>query len=87
MAGWLAGWLGWQGAGGKPKDMSCRVALLKLSRRGVIELPAAQKVAFFKAAEPSTPQAWLSLETTLNELGQVRLVAVDSGQAELSRTW
>ena len=32
----VCGWLGWQGAGGKPKDMSCRVALLKLSRRGVI---------------------------------------------------
>ena len=83
----VCGWLGWQGAGGKPKDMSCRVALLKLSRRGVIELPAAQKVSFAKAAEPATAQAWLSLETTLNDLGQVRLVAVDSGQAELSRTW
>ena len=30
---------------------------------------------------------WLAIETTLSDLGPVWLVAVDSGQAELSSTW
>jgi len=82
-------WLGWQSADGQPKDMSCRVALLKLARRGVIELPAGQAVSFAKPTEASVraPQDWLAIETTLAELGRVWLVAVDSGQAELSSTW
>jgi hypothetical protein len=32
--------LGWFAANGRPKEMSCRVALLRLHRAGLIELPA-----------------------------------------------
>src|SRR3972149_12110010 len=55
-------WLGWEGAGGQPKDMSCRVALLKLARRGFIELPAGQTVSFAKPVEASVPapRDWLA---------------------------
>ena len=82
-------WLGWQGADGQPKDMSCRVALLKLARRGFIELPAGQSVSFARPIEASVPapRDWLSIETNLGELGRVWLVPVDSGQQELSRAW
>lgn len=82
-------WMGWQGDDGQPKDMSCRVALLKLSRRGFIELPAGQAISFAKPAEASAPapRDWLTIETNLAELGRVWLVPVDSGQAELSSTW
>jgi hypothetical protein len=82
-------WLGWQGADGQPKDMSCRVALLKLARRGFIELPAGQAVSFTKPTEASAPapRDWLAIETKLAELGRVWLVPVASGQAELSSTW
>ena len=82
-------WMRWQGADGQPKDMSCRVALLKLARRGFIELPAGQIVSFAKQAEASVPapREWLVIETKLTELGRVWLVPVDSGQAELSSTW
>jgi hypothetical protein len=81
--------MGWQGADGQPKDMSCRVALLKLSRRGVIALPAGQTVSFTKPTEASAParRDWLTIETKLTELGRIWLVPVDSGQAELSSTW
>src|SRR4030066_1818074 len=81
-------WLGWQGADGQPKDMSCRVALLKLARRGVIELPAGKVVSFAKRTEDavSASQDWLVIETKLAELGRVWLIPVDSGQAELSKT-
>ena len=82
-------WLEWQGADRQPKDMSCRVALLKLARRGVIELPVGQAVSFAKPTEASVPalRDWLAIETNLAELGRVWLVPVDSGQAELSSTW
>ena len=82
-------WLGWQGADGQPKDMSCRVALLKLARRGLIGLPVGQVASFAQPAEASVPapRDWLVIETKLTELGRVWLVPVDSGQAELSSTW
>ncbi len=82
-------WLGWQGAEGQPKDMSCRVALLKLARRGVIELPAAQAVFFAKPTEAlaRAPRDWPAIQATLAELGRVSLVPVASGQTQLSSTW
>lgn len=88
----VCAWLGWQDTHGQPKDMSCRVALLKLSRRKIIELPAGRAVSFgqpVKRAQASAqaPRTWLTVETTLATLGRVWLVPVDSGQAELSSTW
>ena len=85
----VCAWLGWQGTDGEPKDMSCRVALLKLARRGFIELPAGQTVSFAKPIEASAPapRDWLRIDTNLAELGRVWLVPVDSGQQELSRAW
>jgi len=85
----VCGWMEWQGDDGRPKDMSCRVALLKLARRGLIELPAAQEMSFARRAEAAqaAPPSWLTIEAPLAQLGQVWLVPVDSGQAELSRTW
>ena len=82
-------WLGWQGADGQPKDMSCRMALLKLARRGHIDLPAAREVSFAKpAAVVGAAQiSWPAIEAPLAELGRIWLVAVDSGQSELSSTW
>ena len=82
-------WLGWQGDDGRLKDMSCRVALLKLERRGLIELPARRAVSFARLSEASgsMERAWPAVETTLAELGRVWLVPVDSGQADLSSTW
>jgi hypothetical protein len=85
----VCGWLQWQGGDGRPKDVSCRVALLKLDRRGLIELPAARDVSFSspaQAAQAAQPN-WLRIEAPLAELGRVWLVAVDGGQAEWSRTW
>lgn len=82
-------WLAWQGGDGRPKEMSCRVALLKLSRRGLIELPAAQAVSFTGAAQEAGagPPSGLAIEASLGQLGRVWLVPVDSGQAALSRRW
>lgn len=85
----VCAWIGWQARDGQPKDMSCRVALLKLKRRGVIELPASQGVSFAQPTKTKEPvaQAGLVIEAKLAELGRVWLVPVDSGQADLSSTW
>ncbi len=85
----VCGWMEWYGDDGAPKEMSCRVALLKLLRRGLIELPAAREVSFGRpapAAQAAQP-GWLAIQTPLVGLGRVWLVPVDAGQAELSRAW
>lgn len=85
----VCAWLDWRGADGRLKDMSCRVALLKLARRGRIVLPQAQSVAFCTRARVNEPDArsWPVLEMTLTELGEVSLVPVDGEHVELSRQW
>jgi hypothetical protein len=85
----VCGWLQWQGDDGRPKDVSCRVALLKLDRRGLIELPAARDVSFASPAQaaPAAQPIWLRIEAPLAQLGRVWLAPVDGGQAELSRVW
>jgi hypothetical protein len=78
--------LDWRGHDGRLKDMNCRVALLKLQRRGVIELPAPRPVAFRRGdARASEDQSWPTHESTLAELGPVWLVAVSS--EALSAQW
>jgi hypothetical protein len=73
-------WINWRGVDGRPKEMNCRVALLKLARRGMVELPAAQAVSFGRggARVLSGEPTWLAVEMTLAELGPVALVPVDS---------
>lgn len=81
----VAAWLDWRDARGRVKDMSCRVALLKLARRGLIELPPARPMPL---APPSAARPVLSavpIEMTLAALGPVELVRVDS--TAQSRLW
>lgn len=72
-------WLGWEDARGNPKSMSCRVALLRLHRRGVLALPEVtvkipggqrQRGEEVPEAEPTV------MECCLEELGCIDLVAV-----------
>src|SRR5712691_11103284 len=81
-------WLDWKGADGRAKESSCRAALLKLERRGVIELPPARPVSF-EAREPVTSEAepvWVQLRTKLLKLSGIKLLVVN-GDRELSRLW
>jgi hypothetical protein len=78
----------WHGFDGRAKEASCRAALLKLERRGVIELPPAREVSF----EPSSPAAsppepaWLRIKGALSKLSGIELVVVNGDKA-LSRQW
>jgi Domain of unknown function (DUF4338)/Transposase Tn5 dimerisation domain/Transposase DNA-binding len=82
-------WLDWRGVGGRLKDMSCRVALLKLARRGIIELPQTLGPPCGRRwqVDGQRHTSWPVIESTLAELGRVWLIPVDSGQAALSKQW
>ena len=71
-------WLGWRDIAGQFKEMSCRIALLKLSRSGLIELPEPKAVCFTKTTDtPIICTDWLNIEATLTELGHVWLEPVN----------
>jgi hypothetical protein len=82
-------WLNWRAAGGKDKALACRVALLRLERRGLIDLPPARRSVRFGAR--SFAQTQLSvpskLEGTLKELRGLKLVVVTSKDRELDQQW
>jgi hypothetical protein len=82
----VAAWLDWRDARGRVKDMSCRVALLKLARRGLIELPPARPVTFEPSPVRSVPVADAPpLEMALAAVGPIELVPVDG--TEHSGVW
>jgi hypothetical protein len=82
-------WLNWRAADGKDKALACRVALLRLERRGLIDLPPARRSVRFGAR--SFAQTQLSvpskLEGTLKELRGLKLVVVTSKDRELDQQW
>ena len=81
-------WMGWRDTTGRLKDMSCRIALLKLSRSGLIELPEPMEVSFAKPIDaPVITADRLNIEATLAELGRVWLEPVDGSKAEASKQW
>ena len=79
-------WMNWQHQDGRAKEMNCRVALVKLERRGVIELPEAKAVDF-KSRDDAEEIDWPKLKMTLAELGEAELVLVDGRDKVLSRLW
>lgn len=89
-------WLDWRGPDQRLKDMNCRVALLKLARRGIVELPQSRGQFFSQSAAPFgiAPIApaedqfmWPVVQRSLCELGSVWLVPVDAQEAALSKQW
>jgi hypothetical protein len=70
----------WRKADGGLKDMSCRVALLRMHREGLIELPAPRhKVNPCRSFSRRTPQAEPEppLEAAVHELTGLRLAVVE----------
>jgi hypothetical protein len=82
-------WLDWRAANGKDKAVNCRLALVRLERRGLIDLPPARRRVRFGGA--SFAQTQLSvpsrLEGTLQELRGLKLILVTSKDRELDRQW
>ena len=76
----------WRKADGSLKDMSCRVALLRMHREGLIELPPPQhKVNPCRSFARRTPQATpgVLLEAAVHELAGLRLEVVQRAGSAL----
>ncbi len=80
-------WLDWKGPDDAPKQVSCRVALLRLHRRGLIELPEAQ------GEVPRAPERVRSdangdpVDCSLAELGELRVVLVTRFERKRNEAW
>ena len=73
----VAGWLGWKDCRGQPKAMNCRVALLKLARRGVITLPAVRQGLRPQGVAPAAPATPVAVvKGRLADLGELTVIAV-----------
>lgn len=83
-------WVGWKSYNGQLKEMSCRKALLKLHRSGLLNLPELKEPFVFfqkrkKKAENYPEIAFISGE--LEELGKIELVAISNRRSRLSGIW
>ena len=82
-------WLDWHSANGSLKDMNCRVALLKLHRTGLIELPDTHQ-QFPSEHRKKKPDIAIdeteAVECNLSEFGQVEIVRITGG-TKASRIW
>src|ERR1051325_1856919 len=79
--------LDWRTRQGKPKQMSCRVALLKLEREGKIRLPAAKAFGSRRHAAKKTIVEAEPVCCGLEKLQPITLVLIGSGDREHSKTW
>jgi hypothetical protein len=89
----VCGIFNWRTAAGKLKEMSCRVALLKLNRLGELKLPAAQPFRNIGGR----PSARLTcdfaidevekIDGTLKSLSPIEIIRIDSAGSKSSRQW
>jgi Domain of unknown function (DUF4338)/Transposase DNA-binding/Transposase Tn5 dimerisation domain len=85
----LCDWLDWRAANGQPKTLNCRLALVRLERRGLITLPAPRRTVRFGG------DRWAStvlnvparLEVSVQELRGLKLILVSSKDRELDGQW
>jgi len=81
-------WLDWKSRTGKPKEMSCRVALLRLHRQQRIRLPATDSSPLRRARNPlEVAIECVTVACSLSELGAVEIIPIASGDRELSGIW
>lgn len=84
-------WLDWRAPNGKLKEMSCRVALLKLHRRGVLRLPPAAAGPARRPAPGVTPGRFMRCEPEvrgpLKDVQPVEVIRVGSADSTASRVW
>lgn len=83
-------WLNWRCAKGRLKEMSCRVALGKLARAGVLELAAQPYPWPTRARAPAATHELPQLapvRARLSELGRIELVPVRSRHSRAAWLW
>jgi hypothetical protein len=85
----VCGWLDWRSPNGHWKEMSCRVALARLERAGMIR---GRFEGGFAAPPPRLPRrpapfCEAGVERRLSELQPVEVVPVGSAESRRARTW
>ena len=82
-------WLEWRAPDGKFREVGCRKALLELERRGIVQLPECEEVPSFtaEAAKRRSPPEVAEVRCSLDELGEVSVVAVTSRYSKSSEIW
>jgi hypothetical protein len=85
----VCGKLNWRSPNGKLKEVSCRVALLKLARQGVIRLkgPTHRTPGCKKTERSELSVIPEPIQCCLEELAGVELVRVNSARSKISQHW
>jgi len=80
-------WLDWRSPNGKLKEMSCRVALLELERRGALHLPPAGPAPPKRTHRPQVEpfQQEPAIQCALSQLGDLTLVLINGSNTKASR--
>ena len=79
--------LAWRHPNGRLKDMSCRKALYRLHKVGILRLPDAVHNLAFTRRTVQQEFVRSSVSCSLQELGNVTLVLVDNRLSEEANTW
>ena len=82
--------LNWRSANGRLKDMSCRVALLRMHRQGIINLPQVHQQPCFKAKKRHENK-WITdipgIRCDLSELGEIEIIKIGSRYSKIHQIW
>lgn len=81
-------WLDWRSPNGRLQDMSCRKALARLDRQGLLELPRPGRIYSFErpAAQTIEPDV-AHVQAELQQLGQISVEPVSSRYCQDSKVW
>jgi hypothetical protein len=82
-------WLDWRAESGKRKEVNCRVALVRLQRRGMIDLPPPRRSVCFGGSSFAATCLHVpaSLEGSVTKLRKLELVLVTSKDRERDWQW
>jgi hypothetical protein len=82
-------WLNWRRPDGRWGEASCRAALGKLQRRGVVELPKPRRQVVRRPPEavPASEMEKIPIKGSLKDLGKLELVRVAGSRTQQGRLW
>ncbi|MBM4324887.1 MAG: IS4 family transposase [Deltaproteobacteria bacterium] len=84
----VCNWLNWRSPNGRLQEMSCRKALAKLNKRGVLNLPRQEKTYGFERTAVNPIEFNIpELCCALRDLGEVSVYPVSSRYSRESKIW